>query len=77
MSGSKMTIKPKPKPTDLFCEICLIEVNVLEPGYKTYFCNPCSRKLWRDEVLTFDEMTNAKFERAKHKTEVIKFYREH
>ena len=67
MSGSKMTIKPKPKPTDLFCEDCLEEVDTLEAFSLLYFCPSCQKKFTREKVLTFDEMTNAKFERAKHR----------
>jgi len=69
MSGSKMTIKPKPKPTDLFCGNCLEEISMLESGCETYSCKCCNRKYMRLDVLTFDEMTKAKFERAKHKSQ--------
>ena len=75
MSGSKMTIKPKPKPTDLFCGNCLEEVTELnaleqlELFAPFYFCKLCQGKFTREKVLTFDEMTNAKFERAKRKAE--------
>jgi len=65
MSGSKMTIKPKPKPTDLFCGNCLEEVGILESTNNTYFCGSCSRRYTRPEVLTFDEMTSTKFKWAK------------
>ena len=72
MSGSKMTIKPKPKPTDLFCEDCLEEVTILQilnPSVEQtiYRCKLCQGKFTREKVLTFDEMTEAKFERVKHR----------
>ena len=69
MSGSKMTIKPKPKPTDLFCEDCLEELSILKASDPTYYCRFCRKISSRKKVLTFDEMTNAKFERAKRKAE--------
>lgn len=70
-----MNVKQREKPTDLFCWNCLEQVVSLEvsrlqdsdyPG-KLFFCESCKRKWMRSQVLTFDEMINAKFKQVKHR----------
>ena len=62
-----MKFKQREKPTDLFCKGCLEQVVLLDVLTKPYLCENCVRKYTRSQVLTFDEMTNAKFERAKYR----------
>ena len=71
-----MKLKQRTQPTDLFCWSCLEQVVSLEISRlqdsdfpsKLFLCEHCKRKYMRSQVLTFDEMTSTKFERAKHKT---------
>ena len=67
---SKMRLKQRTKPTDLYCEVCLEEtvppknfdyLNIL------YLCEHCKRTYARSRILTFDEMTEAKFERVRRR----------
>ncbi len=70
-----MKSKQRTKPTDLYCRNCLeqvvsLEISVLQDSdypSKLFLCENCKRKWMRSQVLTFDEMTEAKFERVKHK----------
>ena len=68
MSSKKL--KHRTKPTDLYCKSCLEETLSLKDSdcpNRLYFCEHCRRKYTRTQVLTFDEMINAKFERVKHR----------
>ncbi len=67
---SSMKLKQRTKPTDLYCKVCLEEtvppknfdyLNIL------YLCEHCKRTYARSRILTFDEMTEAKFNRVKHR----------
>ena len=62
-----MKLRRREKPTDLFCKNCLEEVDILEPTSNTYSCDNCVRRYSRSQVLTFNEMIEAKFERVKHR----------
>lgn len=66
-----MKSKQRAKPTDLYCRDCLIELAMLGDGLekKYLFCKSHNKSVLRTQALTFDEMTRAKFRRAKHKTE--------
>ena len=75
MSNKKS--KQRRKPTDLYCKFCLEEIIFLEISERSHYldklyqCERCkrrySRRYPRPQVLTFDEMTRAKFEKLKHK----------
>ncbi|KKM65664.1 hypothetical protein LCGC14_1442520 [marine sediment metagenome] len=58
-------VKGRKKPTDLFCADCLEEVTIV--ALFEYFCEGCIRRYKRAQVLTFNEMIEAKFERVKHR----------
>ena len=63
-------MKKKTKPTDLFCRNCLEETTTpKDSDYsdKLYCCEHCKNGWTRSQVLTFDEMIEAKFERVKHR----------
>ena len=67
-----MKLKQRTQPTDLFCKGCLeqvvsLEISALQDSdypSKLFLCERCKRKYMRSQVLTFDEMTKAKFERV-------------
>ena len=65
---SRMELKQRRKPTDLFCENCLIELIALGNLEKKYlFCENCNKSVPRTRALTFADMIRIKFERVKHR----------
>ena len=66
--GSTTKLKKRERPTDLFCKGCLQQVILLEHvPVRPYFCEFCVKRYERPQVLIFDEMIEAKFERVKRK----------
>ena len=72
---SNMKLKQRTQPTDLYCRNCLeqvvsLEISALQDSdypSKPFLCENCKRKWMRAQVLTFDEMTEAKFEQVKQR----------
>ncbi len=65
-----MSRRKRIKPTDLYCLNCLEETLSLKDSEhleRLFYCESCRGKWKREQVLTFDEMTEAKFERVKNK----------
>ena len=71
--GSTPKLRKRAKPTDLYCRDCLEQVVFLEISERShysdlpYFCESCRRRWMRSQVLIFDEMTEAKFERVRQR----------
>jgi len=62
-----MKFKQRSKPTDLFCKGCLEQVVLLDVSVILYQCESCAGRYMKSQVLTFDEMTEAKFERVRRR----------